>query len=275
MYSSASVTLDGSATDTPFASLLQLNGNSATEDGGAIYNREGVVTLNNAVLSVNRTPTQTLLAGFGGAIYSGGALTLTQSIVARNEGRFGGGVFVGNSSSARAVIDHVLFLRNVSGNRGGGLYTNDATTVITVSISAFYANTAQGGGGGLARFNAALGVFDSSFTQNTAAAGGGLFLGAGPLPSSGPYVHIQSITVSSNTSARWSCILPPSSPIPTVCSAPWAARRAFATACCRIRATSTVTATAALTSRTTAATSRPTTAAHCPSARLGSDSTPS
>jgi len=198
-YSNALITLEGSATDTPFASALQLNGNSASEDGGAIYNRSGIVDISNAVLTVNRTPTQTLLAGFGGAIYSGGVLTLTQSIVARNEGRFGGGVFVGNSSSARAWIDHTMFLRNVSGNRGGGLYTNDATTLITISNSAFYANTAQGGGGGLARFNAALSVFDSSFTQNTAAAGGGLFLGAGPSPSSGPYVRMQSVTVSSNT----------------------------------------------------------------------------
>ena len=62
-----------------------------------------MLTINNAVISVNRTPTQTVLAGYGGAIYNEGVLTLTNSIVSENEGRFGGGVFVGNNSDgARA-----------------------------------------------------------------------------------------------------------------------------------------------------------------------------
>jgi predicted outer membrane repeat protein len=196
----AMVTLEGSATGTPFASKLQLNANSATEDGGAIYNKRGLMTIDNAVISVNRTPTQTLLAGYGGAIYDEGVLTLTNSIVSGNEGRFGGGMFVGNNSGgAQAVIDRAYFLNNTSGNLGGGLYTNIVTTTITISNSAFSGNTAVGSGGGLARFNAGLNIFNSSFTHNTAASGGGLFLGAVPSPTSGPYVRVQSVTVSGNT----------------------------------------------------------------------------
>ena len=57
----------------------------------------------------------------------------------------------------------------------------------------------MGSGGGLARFNSGLNIFNSSFTYNTAASGGGLFLGAGPSPTSGPYVRVQSVTVSDNT----------------------------------------------------------------------------
>jgi predicted outer membrane repeat protein len=198
----AIVTLEGSATGTPFASKLQLNANSATEDGGAIYNKHGVVTINHAVVTVNQTPTQVPLAGYGGAIYNESVLTLANSIVSKNEGRYGGGVFVGNNATgARAVIDRTSFLENVSGNLGGGLYTNIETTAITVTNSVFNGNSAASGGG-VARFNAGLRIFDSSFTQNTATAGGGLLLEAGPSPTSGPYVRVQNVTVSGNTATN-------------------------------------------------------------------------
>ncbi|HLF25435.1 MAG TPA: choice-of-anchor Q domain-containing protein [Anaerolineae bacterium] len=192
------LTLSGTTTGSLFTTQLQFNSNAATEDGGAIYNK-GNLTANNILLTVNRTPTQTLLAGYGGGIYSDGALTLTNGLLQGNQGRFGGGLFVGNSATnIQAVIDRVSFISNLSGSLGGGLYTNSDTTAITVTNSVFDRNTAASGGG-LARFNAGLRVFNSSFTQNTAMSGGGLSLNAGPAPSSGPYVHVQSVTVSGNT----------------------------------------------------------------------------
>jgi predicted outer membrane repeat protein len=191
--------MNGSPTGTPDDSQLLLYANSATEDGGAIYNKAGVMSINNAAVAINGTPTNTLLAGYGGAIYDGGVLTLTNSIVSNNEGRFGGGVFVGNNpTGARAIIDRVSFLNNVSGSNGGGLYTNIAATTIIISNSVFSGNTAVLGGG-LARNNAALNIFNSSFTYNTATSGGGLFLSAVPSPTDGPYVRVQSVTVSDNT----------------------------------------------------------------------------
>jgi predicted outer membrane repeat protein len=193
----AQLILDGTQTSSIYSSQLSLTNNRATEDGGGIYNT-GNLSVEGAVLSVNRSPTQTVLFGYGGGIYSNGVLTVTRSVLSANEGRFGGGVFVGNSSNALAVIDRSVFLSNISGNRGGGLYANTGA-IITVTNSAFNGNTTVGIGGGLARFNAALSIFDSSFTYNTAASGGGLTLDAGPSPSSGPYVRVRSITVSGNT----------------------------------------------------------------------------
>jgi predicted outer membrane repeat protein len=178
-----------------------LTNNRATEDGGGIYNT-GNLSVERAVISVNRAPTDTLLAGYGGGIYSNGVLTMARSVVSSNQGRFGGGVFVGNSLNAQAVIDRSIFLSNLSGSLGGGLYTNIVTTTITISNSVFNGNTAVGSGGGLARFNSTLKIFNSSFTYNTADSGGGLFLGAGPSPSSGPYVRVQSVTVSNNTATN-------------------------------------------------------------------------
>lgn len=194
---SALLILDGTPTSSIYSSQLSLTNNRATEDGGGIYNT-GHLSINHAVLSVNRTPTQTLLFGYGGGIYSSGVLTVTRSVLSTNEGRYGGGVFVGNSSNARAVIDRSVFLSNISGNLGGGLYTNAETTTLTISNTVFSSNRAASGGG-LARFNAALRVYNSSFTYNTAVAGGGLSLAAGPSPSSGPYVRVESVTVSGNT----------------------------------------------------------------------------
>ena len=196
----ATVTLEGSPTVAPLPSPLQLNGNNATWDGGAIYNLGGTMTIHNALLSVNKTPTQTNFIGYGGGIYSTGVLTLTGSTLLRNEGRFGGGLYVGSGpADARAWIEGTVFRRNVSGGRGGGMYASGAnTTPVTVLDSAFTENEAVQGGG-LARFNMAFNIYDSSLTANTAQVGGGMHLGAGPLPTDGPYVRVQSVTLSGNT----------------------------------------------------------------------------
>jgi predicted outer membrane repeat protein len=196
---SASVTLEGSPAASPFASKMQLNANTASEDGGGIYILAGSMNIHNTVISVNQTPTMTLLFGYGGGIHSHGVLTLTDSVVSSNKGRYGGGVFIGNDpTGASAWIANTRFRNNESGNLGGGLYTNDVAATVTISNSTFSGNKALTGGG-LARNNTALNIYDSSFTGNTATAGGGLFLGAVPFPTSGPYVRVQNVTVSGNT----------------------------------------------------------------------------
>ncbi|CAG0937150.1 hypothetical protein TFLX_06061 [Thermoflexales bacterium] len=197
----ARLILEGTPTGSIYSSQMSLISNRATEDGGGIYNT-GHLSMERAVISANRTPTETILAGYGGGIYSHGVLTATRSVISSNQGRFGGGVFVGNSLNAQALIDRSVFLSNLSGSLGGGLYTNIPTTTVTISNSVFNGNTAVGSGGGLARFNTNLKIFNSSFTYNTAASGGGLYLGAGPSPSSGPYVRVQSVTISHNTATN-------------------------------------------------------------------------
>jgi predicted outer membrane repeat protein len=196
---SATLTLQGSPAASLYASAMQLNGNSATEDGGAVYNKRGNVSIDNAVLTVNRTPTTTLLAGFGGAVYDEGVITVTNSIVSQNAGRFGGGMFVGlNPNGAHAIIDHVLFVQNISGNYGGGLYADIVTTTVVISNSVFDYNTASTGGG-LARVNSAMRIANTSFTHNTAVAGGAMWIGALPAATDGPYVRVESTTISDNT----------------------------------------------------------------------------
>lgn len=193
----AALTLRGTTTDSLFTSGLQLNGNSSTEDGGALYNAGGALAIDGALITANQTPTQTVLFGYGGAVFNSGVLTLTRSLLSQNQGRFGGALFVGNGPAAAATIDHVTFKLNVSSSRGGGMYTNTDTTQVTISSSLFYLNTALQGGG-LDRFNAGLHIVDSSFIQNTATGGGGLSLDAGPSPTSGPHVRVENVTISGN-----------------------------------------------------------------------------
>jgi predicted outer membrane repeat protein len=174
--------------------------NAASDSGGAIFNNGGTVQISNGTFSANSAAPDVVLSGYGGAIANLGVMTITTTYFGLNQGRFGGAVFVGNNGSgANATIEHSAFYQNTATQLGGGLYTNIPTTTVTISNSVFHGNTTGGNGGGLARFNSNLKIFNSSFTNNTAAAGGGLALSAGPSPSSGPYVRVQSVTVSHNT----------------------------------------------------------------------------
>ncbi len=66
--------------------------------------------------------------------------------------------------------------------------------------SSFTANSANAGGG-LGRFNAQLRISNSSITQNTASVGGGgLHVDGGPQPGLGGCVEVHDTTLSGNTS---------------------------------------------------------------------------
>jgi predicted outer membrane repeat protein len=201
--STAVLTMLGTPTQFVFGSKLQINGNSSTEDGGALYNNGGALAIQNAIITVNRTPTNTVLAGYGGAIFNKGVLTLTNAVVSQNQGRFGGGIFVGNGNAAQAVLDRVLVARNISGNLGGGIYMNTLTTTVTISNSGFHRNTSVGSGGGLARTNSQLRIYNSSFTFNSvtdpSAVGGGIMVQALPAGTFAGYVQLRNVTISNNT----------------------------------------------------------------------------
>jgi len=181
------------------ATPVYINVNSAPAggSGGAIYNSAGQLTLEWADLEYNAIPTDT--EDYGGAIANLGAMSLSDSRVANNKGRYGGGVFVGgNLISTTAGITHTLFFANEAGAYGGGLYTNFGGTRLSIEDDAFQYNQADVAGGGLARTNATLNISKSSFTYNTAVFGGGLFVQGLPNPSDGPYVEVRDTTISGN-----------------------------------------------------------------------------
>jgi hypothetical protein len=193
LFGNTVVTLTGEAG-------LSLIGNEGTWDGGAIFNNEGTLRIENVELSGNTTPTSTLAIGYGGAVYSSGTLFIFDSYLAHNEGRFGGAVCAcGANPTSFAFIQGSTLALNTAGSLGGGFYSNTGVNVQIVETS-FNGNTA-GTGGGLARINSTLIVWRSSFTYNTAQAGGGLFLSTAPLDDHtiGGYVDVHDVTLSGNT----------------------------------------------------------------------------
>jgi predicted outer membrane repeat protein len=173
--------------------------NNFAGSGGAIYNENGVLTINEVNLTDNKAPKDMIAIGYGGAIANLGKMTLTDSFFSQNEGRFGGALFVGGGAgNGQATLEHVYFSKNTAGSLGGALYTNVQTTTVTVDDSVFNNNTANNGGG-VARFSAQLRITNSSLTNNTATGGGGgLYVATGPQPLIGGYVKLQSVTISSN-----------------------------------------------------------------------------
>src|SRR5207237_240109 len=123
-------------------------------------------------------------AGFGGAIASYGTLRINGVSFAVNKARFGGGLFIGAlvgapPDSARATLQETSFESNSATRLGGALYTNGYTTVVSATHSFFLGNSAGDSGGAIARSNATLSIFDSSFLSNQATtAGGGLYVAA-------------------------------------------------------------------------------------------------
>ncbi len=77
--------------------------NSATQDGGAIYN-VGTLDIYGADLNNNTAPQNTGGIGHGGAIANTGNLKLYDSQLTFNKGRFGGALFVGIIPSAQADV---------------------------------------------------------------------------------------------------------------------------------------------------------------------------
>ncbi len=182
------------------SSLLSINDNQAAWDGGALYNNDGILSVARADLIGNRTPTDAVAIGYGGAVFSLGELIMVYDYVAHNEGRFGGAVCAcAANPTSQVLIGGTTFGQNTASQFGGGLYSNTGVTVY-LSESSFNGNSA-GAGGGLARVNASLYVARSSFTYNSAQSGGGMLLATAPITDHtiGGYVGVHDVTLSGNT----------------------------------------------------------------------------
>ncbi len=176
--------------------IIAFDSNSATHSGAAIYNL-GTFSAYNTQILRNEIPRSITVNGFGGGIASLGTLTLHNSFVINNLGRFGGGLYLGGDpNSSRTDLQQVRITGNEATVTGGGIFVN--TNPLTVTNTAFGFNRAEGSGGGLACSQCArLRVSNSVFITNTAAYGGGLYVSAAAV---GGYVHVESVTFSGNQS---------------------------------------------------------------------------
>uniref|UniRef100_UPI00386C7447 beta strand repeat-containing protein n=1 Tax=Methanobrevibacter sp. TaxID=66852 RepID=UPI00386C7447 len=160
-----------------------INGNS--ENGGAIYNDGGTVTLVDSTLS-NNTATKS-----GGAIYNnGGSLVVTGStfdgndLTDRTVNGYGGAAIYDNGGSVTISGSTITNnLKDIVHRGGTGAYTGDLSSaavtskngVLTVSNSYFANNSGSYGGAILSDGNqATLNVVGSTFEDNFAFNGGAI-----------------------------------------------------------------------------------------------------
>jgi predicted outer membrane repeat protein len=156
-------------------SIQNLTLSNGQNDGGAALNY-GTLSVSNSIISGNQSGTGTILsfgtltidqstfagnmAGNGGALYAGGAVTITNST-------FSGNATVNNDGGALFAIGTMniansTFSGNSSVGYGGALVTTagGGSPAVTINNSTFVQNTARYGG--------AIFVFNGSVTlQNT------------------------------------------------------------------------------------------------------------
>jgi CSLREA domain-containing protein len=142
-----------------------LYGNWAIHHGGGIYNL-GVGVITDSDFSEND-------AGHGGSIYNGdiydhiGTLDITTSTFSSNRADYGGGI---SNWRGTVTITNSTFSGN-DASFGGGIYNKDT---LTITDSSFSGNRADEYGGGIHN-SGELDITDSTFSENEAVYGGGIY----------------------------------------------------------------------------------------------------
>src|SRR5215468_3345652 len=147
------------------------------------------VTLTDVVLKNNTSARE------GGGIANFGTLAITDSAIDGNTAPHGGGVFQGDNGSVQITNTTVSNNQTTAGGIGGGLWIGDFSIdpnvpSATIMRSTFNDNQASSGGG-LFQNRGKLTLVNSTISHNTAASGGGGILSNG-------LVTLQNCTVTLN-----------------------------------------------------------------------------
>jgi len=166
------------------AGTLVLNGTDVSDNTAATI--DGEVGANFEIRGNPAYTTGTInVGGWGGGIYNEatGTVTLNDASVTDNAVRFSGGgisndkgtvTVSGGSVDSNEATDASYAGGNQGRSVGGGIYTEGAITLTSVQVDA---NDALNIGGGLAaRTPATAGVTTSTFSNNSADYGGGIFV---------------------------------------------------------------------------------------------------
>ena len=156
IYNMGELTITGSA----------LTGNTAKDDGGAIYNgSDGELTITGSVLTGNT-------AVWGGAIRNVGELTIIESTLTQNTAEWNGGAI--DNSWGELTVTESAINNNAAINGGGAIYNYKDELTITESV--LTGNMAWGGGAIYNGSDGVLTVTESALNENAADYGGAIFL---------------------------------------------------------------------------------------------------
>ena len=178
----------GGAIDSPVGGMdIQSSifiSNTAIQNGGAIFSGSGSVTINNSQMTGNKSLGGNCLpacsSGDGGAIFSSGPLTVTQTTLLNNFAKLNGGGLAGHGGT---VVMNSTFTGNKAGtvgdannptSKGGGIFVSGGASLIN---NVFEGNAAQSttnaDGGGLYMQSGSLLSSGNQYSHNTATRFGG------------------------------------------------------------------------------------------------------
>ncbi|MEP7355762.1 MAG: choice-of-anchor Q domain-containing protein [Anaerolineales bacterium] len=179
------------------ASLVRtlLRGNRSGKSGGGIFNNDaGAITLAGSELRANITPTGTVSAGNGGALYSEGQLAIRDSLFQGNQARYGAGLMAAGSVTTTTVtIDRTTFSQNEAGQDGGGIWVDNVYTRVTLTDVLIQGNTALNGGGMVHHYGGA------SLNRVTLSGNHAGELGGGYYDHDTGWTAMTNVTISGNT----------------------------------------------------------------------------
>ncbi len=151
-----------------------VSGNSTSGAGGGISSSDGILTLNNSVVSGN-----TASGNGGGISFFNGTLTLNNSAIMKNTSSTGkgGGLY---------MLSGILTMRNStiasnSSTAGGGIYSSNNT--LNITNDTIGDNSARDNGGGIFTYNSTITLDKSTVFNNTSVnSGGGIFINSADSP---------------------------------------------------------------------------------------------
>jgi predicted outer membrane repeat protein len=161
---------------------VTLDGNRATQDGGAVYTYSCYLNISKSQISGNHAGNN------GGAIYQSSlnvypdGLTLTSTSLRDNTAQNGGGIYDDNT------VTNLTSNSTISGNTatadGGGIYNNGEVLAfgnLNLNTAMITDNTADAYGGGIYNTQGTLAATSTAVEHNTAqTGGGGIYDGTGP-----------------------------------------------------------------------------------------------
>jgi Ca2+-binding RTX toxin-like protein len=176
----AGILLDNSTSGTDTTATLDgvtISGNTATNEGGGLYNNGADVTIqNSSVISDN---TANVNDAAGGGIYNDGTLAVLNSSITGNMAPNGYGGGIEHAANTTLTLNSVTLDGN-SANFGGGLDV-DGPGDANITGGTVSGNLATFAGGGIYMGSGTLVIDATTLDMNTAADGGGVFLDEGDL----------------------------------------------------------------------------------------------
>ncbi len=175
-------------------------GPMATDGGGALYVIDGTVSVDSSEFFLN---TATGASGSGGAIWSNGDLTVSNSSIRLNQAnRAGGGIEIGGSATSVTTLSKTnldsnsVSLSTASPGNGGGLHIT-GPGMVSVDKGTVNGNTAASEGGGLWNNQGQMDI-DGTIIKDNIASGDMSTNGGGGVFNNGGYVEISAAVIQNN-----------------------------------------------------------------------------